>query len=191
MVNVTSMGMPMDEFIRLYDREGPFELIDGERIPVMPQVAGHAIATQNIWVAVYQYAETREMGDACMRTPYVETNQQGQVIHSRTPDVMYFRAERLIAYIASDPDWKLKPYMLVPDIAIEVVAPDEDLDELDKKANFYLSNGVRLVWVINPWRNEVATYTPDGQKTLLSDGNTLTGGDVIPGFEMPVAKIFE
>ena len=41
MLETTKVGMPMEEFIRLYDTEGPFELIDGERKPIMPQVAGH------------------------------------------------------------------------------------------------------------------------------------------------------
>ena len=37
----TKIGMPMEEFIRLYDTEGPFELIDGERIPIMPDYIRH------------------------------------------------------------------------------------------------------------------------------------------------------
>ncbi len=68
---------------------------------------------------------------------------------------------------------------------------------MTRKIDLYLADGVRMAWVMNPQRIKVSVYTPTPdkprtkQQTNLFSGDTLTGGDIIPGFEMPVAKIFE
>ncbi len=129
----TKIGMPMEEFIRLYDTEGPFELIDGERKPIMPQVAGHGIVVQDMWRALHEYAERQRLGEAWMRMPFVRIDGHGHVTHSLTPDLMFCRAEKLAAYKVANPDWKDKPYVLIPDLVIEVVSHYDDLGELDEK----------------------------------------------------------
>ena len=194
---VTKIGMPMEEFIRLYDTEGPFELIDGERIPVMPNVVRHTKATKRLFLALERHAEARNLGEAFTEAPFVLTDQPNWVKGSRLPDVMFFSAERLAAYIAATPGYDLKPYILVPDLVVEVVSPNDNLRELDEKVDRYLLDGVRAVWVVDPQRKKVLIHTLNSrspftkQITTLQIGDTLTGGDIIPGFEMPVAKIFE
>jgi Uma2 family endonuclease len=109
---------------------------------------------------------------------------------------MYYRAERLEAYKAATPDWKLRPYVLVPDLVVEVVSPTDNLTELDDKVDVYLADGVNLVWVIDPQREKVSVYTlvaerpHTKQHTTLKPGDTLSGGDLMPGFEIAVATIF-
>lgn len=194
---VTKIGMPMEEFIRLYDTEGPFELIDGERIPVMPTPAGHSKVTKRLFLALELLAQAQNLGEAFTETTFALTDEPNWVEGSRVPDVMFFTAERLSAYIAATPDWELKPYTLVPDLVVEIVSPNDNLRELDEKVDRYLLDGVRAVWVVDPQRKKVLIHTLNSrspftkQITTLQIGDTLTGGDIIPGFEMPVAKIFE
>lgn len=194
---VTKIGMPLDEFIRLYDTEGPFELIDGERIPVMPTVAGHNKAIKRLFLALERHAEARNLGEAFTEVPFVLADQPNWVKGSRLPDVMYFSAERLSAYIAATPDWELKPYILVPDLVVEVVSPSDNLLEVDEKVDRYLLDGVRAVWVVDPQRKKVLIHMLKSRSpftkeiTTLQIGDLLTGGDIIPDFEIPVAKIFE
>ena len=195
---VTKIGMPMEEFIRLYDTEGPFELVNDIRKPVLPQVAGHGQVGQDFWMALDSYAESHQLGEAWMRAPFVQVNTDDSVASSYTPDVMYFRAERMASYKSAVPNWKWKPYLLIPDLVVEVVAPTDDFGELDEKVDKYLTDGVLKVWVMNPQRIKVSVYTPapdnkprTKQRTNLFSGDILTGGDLIPGFELPVAKIFE
>jgi Uma2 family endonuclease len=108
-----------------------------------------------------------------------------------------FRADRINAYREANPDWKLKPYVLVPDLVVEVMSPNDDPDELDEKIDLYLADGVLMAWVMNPQRIKVSVYTPTPdkprtkQQTNLFSGDVLTGGEIIPGFEIEVAKIFE
>lgn len=83
-----------------------------------------------------------------------------------------------------------KYFPFAPQIAAEVLSPSNSANEMEEKIALYFAAGARLVWIVNPKRNTVAVYeTPYGMK-LLTINDTLTGGDVLPGFALPVAKIF-
>lgn len=193
----TKVGMPMEEFIRLYDTEGPFELIDGERIPKMPNVVGHNQASRSLFRPLDRHTQEKQLGEAFYETPFVLSHTSNWVTGSRIPDVSYFSGDRLNAYKDSNPDWKDKPFTLVPDLVAEVVSPNDNLSELDEKVDRYLLDGVQAVWVIDPQRKKVFIHVLTSrdpftkQTTSLKSGDTLSGGEIIPGFEMSVAKIFE
>lgn len=55
---------------------------------------------------------------------------------------------------------------------------------------FYLRHGVRLVWVVDPRAETVTVHRPDADAFTLGAGDVLDGGDVLPGFILPVADIF-
>jgi Uma2 family endonuclease len=193
----TKIGMPMEEFIRLYDSEGPFELIDGERIPKMPNVAGHDETTRTAFVALFQFTKENRLGEVMTESPFVLSYTSNWVTGSRQPDVMFYEAERINAYREATPDYKLKPYILVPDLVVEVVSPNDNLIELDEKVDRYLLDGVLAVWVLDPQRKKVFIHTLTSrdpftkQTTTLKQGDTLNAGAVIPGFEIALAALFE
>src|SRR5438045_3511929 len=76
---------------------------------------------------------------------------------------------------------------------LSVPAPGNARREMEIKREEYARAGVRLVWYVDPERKEVDVY-PRGnpkRKKTVGVGGTLDGGDVLPGFTLPVAKIFE
>lgn len=77
-----------------------------------------------------------------------------------------------------------------PDLAIEVLSPDQPADEFADKLQFYLLHGVRLVWVVNPETRTIRVYRPGEDSRLLGLGDALDGSDVLPGFSVPVDDIF-
>ncbi len=79
---------------------------------------------------------------------------------------------------------------VAPDLAVEVVSPNEEVYELDQKVQEYLNAGVRLVWVVNPDVRTVHVYRADGTTALLKEKDELDGEDVVPGFRVPVRGIF-
>ncbi|MBC7869484.1 MAG: Uma2 family endonuclease [Chitinophagaceae bacterium] len=108
------------------------------------------------------------------------------------PDVSFFAAERIAAYVAQTPEWKERPFALVPDMVVEVVSPNDHYSEIDEKVDVYLADGVRLIWVIDPQRRKATVHTPDSDQPLHLKGDAvLNGGDVIPGFEVLLPKLFE
>jgi Uma2 family endonuclease len=79
---------------------------------------------------------------------------------------------------------------LPPDLAVEVVSPNDLFYEVEHKVGEYLRAHVRLVWVINPDERTVAVHRPDGTGLRLLEDQELTGEDVIPGFRCRVGDLF-
>ena len=79
---------------------------------------------------------------------------------------------------------------LMPDIAVEVKSPDDTLKDMRAKARYYLANGTKIVWLVEPQKRFVEVYTLDDEQIFI-EGETLDGGEVLAGFQMPVSAIFE
>jgi Uma2 family endonuclease len=192
---VENVGMPLDEYMRLYD-EQPFELINGEKVIKMPYVIEHGDIIELMYLAIYMIVSAKQLGKIIHEMPFVLSFTSNWVTGSRIPDLMYFTAERLAAFQEANPNFKKMPYVLVPDLVIEVVSPNDNLSELAEKVDQYLLDGVRIVWVLDPQKQRASINTLIArqpftkQQTHLTPTDTLTGGDLIPGFEIPVASIF-
>lgn len=79
----------------------------------------------------------------------------------------------------------------MPDFAVEVKSPSNSYDELRHKAKIYIENGTRLVWLIYPARLIVEVYFADGTSELFDKDQVLSGGEVLPNFELAVSDIFD
>ena len=77
-----------------------------------------------------------------------------------------------------------------PDLAIEVLSPDQHMAHFLDKIQFYLLYGVRLVWVIDPPTRVVLVYRPDGTGARLRNGDELSGEDVVSGFHCRIIDLF-
>jgi Uma2 family endonuclease len=97
------------------------------------------------------------------------------------PDISYVAAEHL-----PDGDYLFR----APDLAIEILSPDQSMGQLLSKVQFYLRYGTRLVWAIDPRRSTITVLAPGEDARLLPIGDILDGGDVLPGFEVSVEEIF-
>ncbi len=185
-------ALPLEEFVRLYDQEGPFEYIDGERVAVSPNVTGPGIVTKKLYFALARHCEGKGLGEVFSELPFVLSDTPNWVTGSRVPDIMFFTAERLSAYKASTPDWQDKPFILVPDLVVEIVSPTDRYSDVLEKVARYLNDGVKVVWVVNrQLRNVVIHQAGSKQQTTLQADDMLDGGEVVPGFTLPVASLFE
>ena len=153
------IGMPLDDFIRLYD-EQPFELIDGQRIVKMPNVAGHGEIAQFIFLTLHLFITPKNLGIVFHEMPFVLSYTSNWVTGSRTPDVMYYQMERVLAYREADPDYRQKPYVLDPQRQRVVV---------------------HTLTAAQPFTK---------QQVILEADDRLEGGDLLPGFEIQVAQLF-
>ena len=177
----------VDEYIRVYSKQEPLEIIDGEMSYLMPMVAGQGMAAQEIDRAL---SEWESVGHVFFRLPYVLLDQNGFIQNARLTEVQFIRNERLIAYKQATSNWPDLPMMIVPDIAVNVLPYDGKIVETDRKFDSYLQDGVKIIWVVNP-KQKTVTVRGQGSYQKLKVGETLTGGDVLPGFELAVEKIFE
>lgn len=80
---------------------------------------------------------------------------------------------------------------LAPDLAVEVLSESNTAKEMDQKLKEYFASGTRLAWIIDPPSRTVAVYTsPAKPPQILDDAAELDGGNVLPGFVLPVADLF-
>jgi Uma2 family endonuclease len=79
---------------------------------------------------------------------------------------------------------------LAPDLAIEVLSASNTEGEMQRKLHDYFTAGVRLVWYIDPQTRSAKAYTAEDRCVELSESQSLSGGDVLPGFELPLKELF-
>lgn len=181
--------MTLDEFIHEYDK-APFELVNGERRPITPNVALHQWVLRESFVLLDQFCSTGGIGETFFTGPFVEMYGSQWVKGSRTPDLMFFSAARWAQYTAEMANWQVKPFVLIPDLAVEVVSPNDSYVELEEKVDEYIARGIALIWVIDPQRKRARVYQ-NGRETRLGEDGALTGGDLLPGLEINLADLFK
>lgn len=79
---------------------------------------------------------------------------------------------------------------LHPDLAVEVLSRSNTNAEIERKIGEYFVAGTRLIWVVDPASRTVRVLTSINNRRLLSESETLDGGEVLPGFTLPIADIF-
>ncbi|MGH2562604.1 MAG: Uma2 family endonuclease [Thermomicrobiales bacterium] len=103
----------------------------------------------------------------------------------RMPDVAFVRADRL-----PPEQERVGPMPLAPDLVVEVVSPDDRYEEVTQKIELYQRAGVPLLWLVEPRRKTVTIYAAGHEPRSLTATDTLDGGNVLPGFSLPVADVF-
>ncbi len=104
----------------------------------------------------------------------------------RIPDVSFISWDQL-------PNRKIpkKPIPdLYPDLAVEVLSRKNTKAEIERKLHEYFRSGTRLVWVVDPRKRTVAVYTAPDQSRLVTEQESLDGGEVLPGLTLPLSKLF-
>jgi Uma2 family endonuclease len=103
----------------------------------------------------------------------------------RIPDVAFVSRQRLPGgRVPSEPI----PH-LVPDLAVEVLSLTNTEAEMARKRREYFEAGVRLVWLIDPQARSAAVFTGPEQSTTLGEDGVLEGGEVLPGFAIPLRDL--
>ena len=104
----------------------------------------------------------------------------------RIPDVSFISWSRL-------PDRRIPDQAiadLVPDLAVEVISRGNTRKEMSRKLREYFTAGVQLVWYVYPEAREVHVYTSVDRVHVMSERQSLDGGNVLPGFALSVAELF-
>ena len=79
---------------------------------------------------------------------------------------------------------------LAPDLAVEVLKLGNTQKEMARKLCEYFKAGVTLVWIIDPEARTATVYTSPKKAKILTEAQQLNGGDVLPGFTLPLCELF-
>jgi Uma2 family endonuclease len=161
------------------------ELSKGVLIVMSPSGGKHGDATYRLAGIFFTRLEGKHLGYTTgAETGYILfTSPEGKDI-VRAPDLGFVRAEHLPEGL---PDGYI-PF--APDLAVEVVSPNDSATDIAEKVEEYLQHGTRMVWVFYPKLRNVVVHKPPGISQTFGLDDTLDGGEVLPGFTLHVRDIF-
>jgi Uma2 family endonuclease len=160
-----------------------FELVEGRLIPMSPVSFEHGRVVLRIGFLLARYLEDRPVGAVVAEVGFTLARNPDTV---RAPDIAFIRTDRVPARDARG------FFEGPPDVAIEVLSPDDREAEIREKVAEYLARGAPLVVVIDPEDRIVTTFQPNGPQVILRKADDLLDlSDVIPGFSCRLREIFE
>ncbi len=180
-MSTTTQLMTAEELIKLPRGQFRYELVKGELLTMSPAGEEHGAVSVNLTVALGQHVKSNQLG-------IVYGSETGFKLESNpdtvlAPDVAFIRSER-VGTVS-------KKYREgAPDLAVEVISPNESQSAIERKTRQWLQLGAQVVWVVNPQTATVSVHRHTGEVRLLAGEDTLTGDEVIPGFQISLTEIF-
>jgi Uma2 family endonuclease len=164
--------------------DGLYEILDGRVVEKEMGAREIEIATI-LGNHLFNFARLNRLGRALVEFIFrIDVAKDLQ----RRPDVAF----------VSDARWPFKRRVpdvpvwdMVPDLAIEVISPRNTAAQVQRKIHEYFEAGVTCVWVVYPEQTEIYVYRSPTQIQVLQLGEELDGGDLLPGFRLPLSTLFE
>ena len=161
---------------------GRCELVRGELRMMSPGGFDHGAIGINVAIALASFVRRQRIGEVVGGDTGFQIRHDPDTV--RLPDVAFVRRDRV---------GQARPkgfFPGPPDLAVEVVSPTDSLREVLEKAQEWLAAGCQVVWVIEPATRLVRVYQGPESVSILQESDVLTGGELLPGFLLPVADIF-
>ena len=161
-----------------------YELIEGELVEVSPSGGKSSVIAVLISSMIFGFVRERGLG-------YVTGEAGGYILGSDpdtvvAPDVGFVQKAR---YPNGLPD---RGFLDVPpDLAVEVLSPTDEPGDIRRKQRLYEQAMFPCVWWVDPQKQTVTVRRPRVAPVTLVRGDDLDGGDILPGFRLPVSDIFE
>jgi len=172
-----------DDLLRMGEDGLSRELIRGEVREMPPPGAEHGWITGKLHAALGHHILERKLGK-------IFTAETGFLLERgpdtvRAPDFAFILADRLPGPVPR------KYLALAPDLVVETLSLDDRPGAVAEKVAAWLRFGVRLVWVLDPESRTVAVHRPTREPRVLMEGDRIDGEDVVPGFTVPVADLWD
>jgi Uma2 family endonuclease len=173
-----------EAFMSLPEDGHRYEIVNGELVDMGNSGALHGYLCSLILTALMGYVLPKKLGVILDSSTAFKLKSGNR----RSPDISFFAKERLQG-MTELPAGFLEG---APDLAVEVLSPGNTVEEIHDKLVEYFENGTRLVWVIHPNERYVLVYrSAQEPDRLLKSSDVLDGEEVIPGFLLPVADLFQ
>jgi Uma2 family endonuclease len=174
-------AVTVDEFARIPDDDFKYELVAGVVHRMSPVGGVHGVVAIRLGSALVDWAERHSTGAVMTETGFVLARDPDTVL---APDISFVRQKRVPAGGVPTGFWHA-----APDLAVEVLSPGDRPREVADKVRDYLTHGVALVWVVDPAARTITVHSAAAPLTLTS-GEILEGDVFLPGFAIPVSRVF-
>jgi Uma2 family endonuclease len=176
--------MTADELLKLPDDGFRYELVQGGLRRMSPAGHRHGRFVLNITTPLDQHVRIHHLGAVYAAETGFQLTIDPDTI--RAADVAFVRQERVDAVGDTDGYWPG-----APDLAVEVVSPNDLYTEIEEKVIDWLDAGTRMVIIVNPRKHSVTVYRSRSEISLLTESDTLDGADVVPGWHIAVDTLFK
>jgi Uma2 family endonuclease len=179
----TTQTMTADELLKLPRGQFRYELVEGELRQMLPAGHNHGRIAARLAGILFRHVDEHDLGEVYAAETGFKLKSDPDTV--RGPDVSFVSRER-----AEGVGESRGYFPGAPDLAVEVVSPDDTVREVEEKVAEWLEYGTRLVWVVSPKLHAVTVYRSLIDIETLTENDTLDGGQVVPGFSCPVARLF-
>ncbi len=177
-----------EEFMTLPQEGHHYEIVNGDLIEMGNSGALHGYVCSTLMILLGSYIRTHQLG-AMFDSSTAFTMKSG---NKRSPDLSFFAKARLQSTLQNIKELPLGFLKGAPDLAVEVLSPGHTVEEMHDKLVEYFENGTRLAWIIHPNEHYILVYrSAQEPDRLLKTIDALDGEEVIPGFTLPVADLFQ
>jgi Uma2 family endonuclease len=171
------------DLLNLTDDQHRYELVRGELRQMAPAGADHGERTWLLGMYLGLFVLENKLGKMfAAETGFILATNPDTV---RAPDIAFVRKERLpvgglpLGYLP-----------ISPDLSVEVISPFETAEDIQEKVEDYFRAGTSQVWTVYRKTRSVVVHYANGSTIHLHETDQLDGGDLLPGFSIPVAKLF-
>ena len=172
-----------EELICLPSDERRLELVKGKLYEMAPAGGRHGRVAMRIGRLLDTYVESTGLGQVFAAETGFTLQRNPDTV--RAPDAAFVAQGRMPP--GETPDGYLA---LAPDLAVEVISPNDRPQEVREKVADWLNAGTRLVWVIYPSSRTVTVHRPPSSIEEMGGEDTLDGAEVIPGFSCVLGELF-
>ena len=181
MSTTTTHLMTAEELFNLPDDSYRHELLKGELLTMSPPGPEHGFVIGNLSALLHLHVKTNNLGHLYVGDTGFKLEKNPDTVLA--PDISFVVKER----VGTPSSFY---YLGAPDLAVEVLSPSDRKGRVEGKTALWLELGARSVWNVNPRKRTVEVVHADGQRWLFHERDELVD-DTVPGFRVPVSKIFE
>jgi Uma2 family endonuclease len=182
-MTTTQQLVTAEDLLHIPDNGFRYELVRGELKKMAPAGHRHGRIAINVTTPLDQHVRAHNLGVVYAAETGFKLASNPDVV--RAPDVAFIRRERVEEVGDVEGYWPG-----APDLAVEVVSPSDTYADVQEKVFDWLEAGARMVIVVMPRRRSVTVYRALNDIIVLTENDSLDGGDVVPGWTMSIKDLF-
>ena len=179
----TTRPITADELLAMPDDGCHYELVDGKLIKMAPAGRIHGRFGGYFVGSLWRHVTTHRLGEvSAAETGFRLSSNPDTVL---APDAAFISNSRIEQNVVEDGFWEI-----APDLAVEVMSPNDTYAAAETKALRWLDAGCLAVVVADPRRRRVRVYRPAADVVTLTENDILEIDDVVPGWKLPLRELF-
>ena len=179
----TDQLVTAEELLRMPDDGYRYELVRGELRKMAPAGHLHGRIAINVTTPLDRHVRAHTLGTVYAAETGFKLASNPDIV--RAPDLAFIRRERVEAVGDVEGYWPG-----APDLAVEVISPSDTYAEVQEKVFDWIEAGTQMVILVMPRKRAVTVYRSLTDIVMLTEHDTLDGGDGVPGWKIPVRELF-